>query len=78
MNLHGLTCRETKRGCGLVCGRLGAAATTVAALLKEPERWRDRAVVLIMCGGNISESTFNQARALAGSGEGSRRIEGSE
>ena len=32
----------------------GAAAVPVAALLKEPERFRDRRVAVVLCGSNIS------------------------
>lgn len=32
----------------------GAAAVAVAALLREPERWKNQTSVVIICGGNIS------------------------
>lgn len=32
----------------------GSAAVAVAALLKQPERWRNQASVIVICGGNIS------------------------
>jgi len=36
----------------------GAAAVTIAALKKEKEKFKDRTVVLIICGGNIDPSLY--------------------
>ncbi|MEO8955406.1 MAG: threonine/serine dehydratase [Ktedonobacteraceae bacterium] len=36
----------------------GAAGVPLAALLKMPERWRDKTVVVILCGANVSLETL--------------------
>ena len=36
----------------------GAAAVTLAAYLAEAERYRDRRVVLVLCGANASQSVL--------------------
>ncbi|MEL7187028.1 MAG: threonine/serine dehydratase [Pseudomonadota bacterium] len=41
----------------------GAAGVAVAALLKEAERVAGKNVIVIICGGNISEETLDQVRA---------------
>lgn len=36
----------------------GAAGVPLAALLKMPERWRDKTIVVILCGANVSLETL--------------------
>jgi threonine dehydratase len=38
----------------------GSAAMSVAALLKEPERFRNRRTVLVVCGRNIDIDRFKK------------------
>lgn len=38
----------------------GSAAVTIAALLKEKERYKNRTVVLVICGGNIDINILKQ------------------
>ncbi|MCU0754781.1 MAG: pyridoxal-phosphate dependent enzyme [Xanthomonadales bacterium] len=42
----------------------GAAAVVLAALRREPERFADRDVVLLLCGGNIGADMLDRARSL--------------
>lgn len=44
----------------------GAAAVVLAALRREPERFADGDVVLLLCGGNIGEDMLERARGLVG------------
>ena len=34
----------------------GAAGVAVAAFLKEAERWEEKSVAVVICGGNLSKN----------------------
>ena len=38
----------------------GAAGVAVSALINNPERFRGKSVVIILCGANIDSSKFSQ------------------
>ena len=38
----------------------GAAAVAVAAFLREAERWRGKAAVIVLCGRNLSPEAFRR------------------
>ncbi len=38
----------------------GAAAVAVAAFLRETERWRGKATVIVLCGRNLSPEVFRR------------------
>ncbi|MEM7035407.1 MAG: threonine/serine dehydratase [Bacteroidota bacterium] len=42
----------------------GAAGVALAGFLKDPERYKGRKVVIIICGGNIAYDTLQQALAM--------------
>ncbi|NOT10073.1 MAG: threonine/serine dehydratase [Gemmatimonadales bacterium] len=40
----------------------GAAGVALAGYLSQAERWRDRTVVIVVCGGNVSPAVFRSVR----------------